>query len=204
MNLLDDKSCPRVRVKQSHSPEGLRSGSGPGSGCGGSDSAGPRSSGGSRTLSRRTDSQTGGGRLCWGLKGTQTPVKTNKQTAPSFLSPRALCDSLTAQEASCAGAGLHAVPGFLRGGHGALQAGDKGGAGVQVPADPVLGVNDGGLRRSTAHFCLRVKNQSSIGEKVRVYLRVSWRMESPPLLPLLPGLTPTHPPILYRNMTFRG
>lgn len=59
---------------------------------------------------------------------------------------------LTTEESLLAIAGLHTQPGFLRCGHRALEAGDDGGAGVQVPIHPVLTVDDGRLRRSAAHL----------------------------------------------------
>lgn len=81
-----------------------------------------------------------------------------------FISPslqiKSLSDNpLTTEEGLFAAAGLHTElrRGSLRGRHGTLETGNKGGAGVQVPTHPVLGVGDGGLRRSAAHhypFCL--------------------------------------------------
>lgn len=59
---------------------------------------------------------------------------------------------LTTEERLPAIAGVHTQPRFLRCWRGALQAGDESGAGVQVPTDLVLTVNDGRLRRSTAHL----------------------------------------------------
>lgn len=67
--------------------------------------------------------------------------------------------SLTTEEGLFAAAGLHTElrRGSLWGRHGTLETRDEGGAGVQVPTHPLLGVGDGGLRRSAAHhypFCL--------------------------------------------------
>lgn len=63
------------------------------------------------------------------------------------------CVKLTSEEGLPATAALHAQQSFLRCRHRPSEAGNKGGAGVQVPTDPVLGVNDRGLGRSTAHEC---------------------------------------------------
>lgn len=60
---------------------------------------------------------------------------------------------LTSEERLPAAAGLHTQPRSLWCRHGPSEAGNECRAGVQVPTDPVLSVNDGRLRRSTAHDC---------------------------------------------------
>lgn len=57
-------------------------------------------------------------------------------------------------ERSWVTAGAHTLPGSLRCGHGALQARDEGGAGVQVLTDRVLAVNRGQLGRRASHLSL--------------------------------------------------
>ena len=107
----------------------------------------------SRTPGKRTGSLTARGRPCRGLRSRwKRPwmIHTEPWGLRTAVCPRQI-RLLTAEESLPAAAALHTQPGSLRGGHGALQAGDEGGAGVQVPTDPVLGVNDARLGWSAAH-----------------------------------------------------
>lgn len=69
---------------------------------------------------------------------------------------------LTAEKSLLATVGLQKqlMRGSSWGWRGALQAGDKRGAGVHVPVHPVLGVSHGRFRRSAAHLSWNWRSRS--------------------------------------------